>query len=319
MYKRGSSRESGIGSEESAEGCSAVRNFFDDFVTKLDSAVQRGRGLDMDIDDPTIDLGCIDRGIMAICPPSPIRHRQKDQQQRRITDHGNNHSNKQVARNIMEQSKDSHETFQVTEKRDPSLSELRVIVGQIKDKSSYGEKLAGIMLKGLEKTLTKGFFRLFVEDGLPENWCPIVKMNNDNTPFVEFLIKSEISDQDPFSQLNEYSAEHMALCKYVLNHLHSNATRSKVALQQQPQIVKNSKPSQTLNHQQLKVAMHCKENRTSLPTPMSCSTPLAQRKVQAKRSSTISRSPSKDSLNDSKRILPPRACKSGSTGVYKVS
>lgn len=253
----------------------AVRDFFGDFVCRLDTAVRAN----MDLDDPTIDL---DKCIM---------------------------------------DKPRNETYQVQEKRDPSLSELRVIVGQINDKNSYSEKLVGIMLKGLEKTLTSGFYRLFLEGGLPENWCPIVKMNNDNTPFVEFLIKSEISDQDPFSQLNQYSAEHMALSKFVLDHLHASATQLKLAApNKQHKMVKGSSSSaqsKTFSVQQPK-SSQSKENRRSLPVPMTCSTPISQRKAPAKRAIVAPRCPSTDSLNDSKRILPHRACKSGNSGVYRV-
>lgn len=208
---------------------------------------------------------------------------------------------------------DSPKRDHVTKKRDPSLDELELIVGEIKKKNYYSEKLVDIMLKGLEKTLTSDLFRLFVEGRLPDNWWPIVRMNNDNTPYVEFLIKSEIADQDLISQLTGYSTEHMAYCKFILDHLYSCARHGRKSKSQ----IQNPRTSQTTPQKQLKAAhSHCKENRHSLPTPMSCSTPLAHRKVSVKRGSSHLKT-SKDDLNDSKRILPSRACKSIPSGIYR--
>lgn len=317
MHHR-SSIESGIGYEESSGSCSAVKNFYDSFVPRIAKKVGLGPDYGMDLDDPTIELDCLDKGIMALRPPSPIQHRDKNrpkqqqqqnhnqqnynksqQSQRRVNNEHNQHISKKL---IDHQSNSNHETFQIAEKKDPSIDELIVIVGQIKDKSSYGEKLATIMLKGLKETLPNRWYDIFIEEGLPENFVPIVRMNNDNTPFVEFLVKSEASDQFPTSQLNEYTQQHMALCQFVVKHLHGIATQQKIdqSSYSKQQITGGyKKPSQSLD-QHLDVAVRSKENRNSLPTPMACSTPIAQRKMQVKR---------RDSLNESQRILPPRACK----------
>jgi hypothetical protein len=239
MYKNTfSSCESGIG-ECDGEG-SAVEDFFNKFVPRLGSLARHHDEL---LDDPTIDLDA-----MAVCKPPPQKKTSQQQKQQHQS-----HRPKM----IMTENSSGNRSNGSDSGRDLSMDEIGLIVGQLRGGGPYSEKLVSIMLNGLEKTLTSSFYRLFLESGLPDNWCPIVKMNNDNTPFVEFLIKSDLSDQDPFSQLNEYSTEHMALCRYVVNQLHQNATR-----RQQLQLLSappKKKPPTThhnlpLQHQQSKQA-----------------------------------------------------------------
>lgn len=225
MSKKLSIPDSGYEDSSIAEG-SSIEDYFNKFVPNLGRLV----GEDEILDDPTIDLD--DVALLPSPKPNQKTQRQKPHQPKMImgTDNGN-------------------DDITGTSSRDLSLEEIGFIVGKLKTGGVYSDKLSTIMLKGLEKTLSGGIYKLFINYGLPENWCPIVKMNNDNTPFVEFLIKSDLSDQDPFSQLNEYSAEHMALCQFIVNKLHSFANH-------------NGQPKQAL---------------TNGCAQLSCSTPKSQR------------------------------------------
>lgn len=280
MHKKSfNSSESGYGNSEG----SAIDEYFKKIVPQLSSYADED---DDELLDPTIDLDAV-----AVCKPPPPASARKENIQRPQNHHHHQQQRTQMIRassnsqnsasfnstnnghNRSSQNSENNHNATNNSARDLSMSELGLIVGQMKDGGPYSQKLVTIMLKGLEKTLTSNVYRLFLEFGLPENWCPIVKMNNDNTPFVEFLIKSDLSDQDPFSQLNEYSTDHMALCQFIVKQLQEKATRC------DNQLLPANQHHQTKNHTTI--------DRQRL-RPMSCSTPKHQRS----------------------RVLPPRACKS---------
>lgn len=275
--------ESGFGSDENSEtnSCSAQREFFNTYLPQLGWLVQQND--EYDDDDPTIDLNQVGKSL-ATRVPSPIAH----------VDRPSNHAQAPKPTNTQ-----ANNTFNVSKKKDPTSEELDFIVSQFKKGSSYGEKLADIMLKGLEKDLSIEIFKIFSKTGLPENWLPIVRMNNDNTPYVELLIKADVADQAPDSQLNDFTMEHVAYSKYILDHLRNKTRGMKSAVPIQssgrPQIQNNGNQQQAKSIIQKKISY--------IPKP-SCSTPLAQKKL---RVSNVMRG--KQDLNDSKRVLPSRACK----------
>lgn len=332
---------------------SALEDFFGDFVPMLHSAVREDNAIFAE--DPTIDLDRMEVAMIPQPQPQPSKHhshttnkQQQPQQKQRSSLPARPALQRQSSTNSQQVKKVTNQTFQVPEKRDCSMDELNVIVEQLKSENSYSQKLLAIMLDGLERTLSSNYYRFFIDYGLPSNWIPLVKMNNDNTPFVEFLVKSDLSDQDPFSQLKEYSADQMALCAFVLNHLQksarkkqlvpannnnnnihkSNQAQQQQAQQKQPQ----QRPPQPL---QIKASKHGhsivrpehapqppkkqvladKNQRSSLPI-MTTSTPIkSQAAAMAKRSLMPPRLSVDAALNDSKRILPFRACKANTSGM----
>lgn len=275
--------ESGFGTDENSEldQHSAQKDFFNSYMPQLEWVVQQNCEEDDD-DDPTIDLNQVAKRMMAR-PPSPIEHVRRQ------------NNCVQVAR----QADDAqvNNTFCVNKKKDPTSEELEFIVCQLKKKSNYSEKLADIMLKGLQKDLSADIFKIFAKTGLPENWLPIVRMNNDNTPYVEILIKADVADQAPDSQLSDFTMEHIAYSKFIVDQLRDKTQRMKTA----PSVQGSGRPQlQGENHHNQQTKTITQKKISLIPKP-SCSTPLAQKKM---RVSNINRD-----LNDSKRILPSRACK----------
>jgi hypothetical protein len=319
MYKSTfDTSESGIGDVDT-EG-SAVEDFFSKFVPQLGSYARRLPHDEL-LEDPTIDLDA-----MAVCQPPPQKKIPLQPKQQ----HQSHRPKMIMAKNTTNTSANSSDAG-----RDLSMDEINLVVGQLRAGGPYSDKLVSIMLTGLEKTLTSSFYRLFLETGLPENWCPIVKMNNDNTPFVEFLIKSDLSDQDPSSQLNEYSTEHMALCKYVVNSLCQKATcrqpsqltaatsaKKSSALLQKQQLQhqqQKQKQQQQPKPQQQQQQQHLhQQQQQHLHQPQQQQQPLKQSQQpqqQSKQQQLQARSfgmPIACSTPKSmrQRILPPRACKS---------
>lgn len=106
---------------------------------------------------------------------------------------------------------------------DSAAQELEVMVEQFRRKSNMSQKLGRCMLKSLEKTLAQDTYGLFIRGGLPSNWLPIVRLNNDCSPYVEFLIKSDSSDQDPDSQLRDYTMSEITYSKFIVDQLREMA------------------------------------------------------------------------------------------------
>lgn len=165
---------------------------------------------------------------------------------------------------------------------DPVMEELESLKSVFDRGGRYGDKLATIMMNGLQQTLGNGIYEMFLANRLPENWYPIIRMNNDNTPYVEFIIKSDLADQEPDSQFSDYTMAHIMVSQRILACLQKS---SKPKSEPQP---KSFTPSLKKIRQ--------------YPEQMACSTP---RKTVVNRPNQP-----KVDLNDSKRILPARACKS---------
>lgn len=299
MAKKRHSLESGFGSEtsfEDMESNSALRTYFKSYVPRLGSAIRMEDLTGDEFDDPTIDLNHVMGKGLAIRPPSPIRHSKHNQRNNGV----------QVA--IQTDDVTMNSTYSVvSKKKDPSLEELQFITGEIEKKSYYSGKLADIMLSGLKGTLGRETYQVIVDGQLPINWIPLVRMNNDNTPYVEFLIKADVADQDPESQLSDYTMKHIVYSKYIVDYLVHSARRAGMA-------VNSSAPRSLQSRQQQKPACNIKQP----VRPPSCSTPLSQRRINTSQSAKRNTSvvpKTKDNLNDSKRILPSRACRNVS--VYK--
>lgn len=257
--KRQYSLESGFGSEDS-ESSSATREFFSSYMPRLEMAV-RQHHFD-NFDDPTIDLG-----IMQVADRP--------------------HSHQRPASSAQPPAPRT-EPKSATKFRDSTLDELDSMVSQFKKRSHYSNKLANIMLQGLEKTLDKEVYQLFVQGRLPKNWIPLVKMNNENTPYVEFLIKADVADEHPVNQLHNYSTDHMAYSKFIVDSLNQHVDSIQVA--PTPQKIQHLMPN--------------------------TSTPKSQRNRRLSSKDSSSRASSGPDLNNSKRILPTRACKTSFSGNY---
>lgn len=226
--------------------------------------------------------------------------------------------------------------------KDSSLTELEIMVRQIRQKGPYCIKLTEIMLSGLKEDLLPELYERFVDGTLPHNFLPIIKMNDSNKPYVEFLIKSNTSDEDPTSQLANHNAEHMAYSNCILEHLRNEAKVLKKRELQPKQIIKlpplnphREREIQPKRHetQPKRLAVNSAPKASSsvrsgsgstksgpgsvdeiitTPQVMTCSTPLSkQKKTQSTKRSVSLLKPQVD-LNNSKRHLPHRSCKSKS-------
>jgi hypothetical protein len=179
-----------------------------------------------------------------------------------------------------------------------------MIVDQLIKGTNHSKLLVQTMLDILKKELGPIYYRCFVENGPPDSWCFIVRFNSDHKPYIEFLHKSGESDAAPSSQINGYSLEYMALCKYVVKQILEEARRQtplakkraishppspkyqQLQQQQQPQQKRRPQPkprSQTLL--QSPQQPNLQEQARRFGPPVACSTPQRQ------------------------RILPHRACK----------
>lgn len=222
----------------------------------------------------------------------------------------------------------SKATIKSNEKRTLCLDELTHLVDLLKTDNAYSEKVASIMLRNLEKTLGT-YFQVFLSSGLPDNFFPIVKFNSDNTPYVELLIKSEASDQDPFSQLGDYTEVHSSYCRFVICYLrkysskfepvaHSGDETRRNHLQIKDRQLNQMTPRSTTSKSKATKNIYHSKQRTSLPPEPMCSTPLANKILPQRKpaSEPKGRELVDEILNCSKRVLPARACKS--TSRYQV-
>lgn len=193
------------------------------------------------------------------------------------------------------------ENMPTIRRKDPLMEELEVIKSEFDKRSRYGEKLADIMIKGLKKTLEGDIYNIFLANRLPSNWYPIIRMNNDNTPYVEFIIKSDVADQDPDSQFSDYTMSHIIVSQIILRDLRDRERRkSNSGRSSSDQKVGGGN---ILPPDQKKIRQY--------PERMACSTPRKTVKSIPQ--------PSEVDLNDSKRVLPHRACKSNTTITYTNS
>lgn len=142
---------------------------------------------------------------------------------------------------------------------DSAAQELEVMVDQFRRKSNMSQKLGKCMLKGLEKTLAQETYGLFVRGHLPTNWLPIVRMNSDCSPYVEFLIKSDSSDQDPDSQLSDFTMSHITYSKFIVDQLREMACVPQLPNQTVPKKRRNcSTPLSERNDKRILPTRACK-------------------------------------------------------------
>jgi len=225
MGKASLSAESGVVCN--GDSTSSLKHYFENFIPRLSRVVN-------DIGDPTIDLELIEEGSRAICEasPPPARKQAKttnghDNRRTSSTDQTFEVEKENISSMSIKRKTDSSNAVEcahqhqslISEQADVTVHELTHIVDMFKNNNPYSNKLKNIMLKGLEDTLGQEYFQLFLKVGFPKHTFPIVKMNQDNTPYVELLIKSEKSDQDPHSQLTDYTATHMAYSDFIVEQL----------------------------------------------------------------------------------------------------
>lgn len=323
---------------------SALQGYFNSFMPLLESTLREKYpdNYDQDVDDDaTFDLAesITEKSFLQqqIVPKGDQRQQQGTTSQVTVTKRSI--SSQQVTRTSATPRK---ENFRV--QSDPVLDELELILEQFRKKNSYSYKLIDIMLKGLEKTLGRDSYYLFLKGRLPDNWLPIVRMNSDNTPYVEFLIKSDVSDQDPDSQLSDFTMAHVSYSKFIVERLREGSqalgpTTKKPRAVNEPSEPKRISSSQAnLNEPMSLIASRdtpidpllsiassrAKSNspRKSISSRADPSNPkkvlpsrtdsINSKKVLPSRADSINPKKalsSRADLNDSKRVLPSRACK----------
>lgn len=111
-------------------------------------------------------------------------------------------------------------------KLDPLIEDLQILRDQFQRNSSYLQRVAKIMLEGLERDFPH-LYKPFIERKLPHNYIPIIKFNNLNTPYVEFLLKAGFSDEPPTSQLVGFRDEHLAFSKVLVDQLLDKVTAAR--------------------------------------------------------------------------------------------
>lgn len=272
MTSRTSLYDSGIGAEDSQERrYSAMKGFFN-FVDRLEDEVMENED-----PDPTIDLNMFLGKHLAVRPPSPVQQVNTTARSRQQTT----------------------SKPKMTAQEELINEELEEIISGLGKKRTR-EKLVSIMLKGMKETLGNEVYNLFTRGKLPPNWLPIIKMNDDNTPYVEFLIKSDVADQDPFNQMSDYTIRHMNLSKNIIDNLKDSSKCIETPKRNEtPKRIETPKQKPGLEAPASKAPQH-------RPSTMTSSTPIKKRNVVPQKRQYLSES----SLNESKRILPDRSCKS---------
>lgn len=300
--------ESGIGAEESA-----LKSYFTSYLGQLEEHYRMNSALPSDsVEDITFDMDDLasERNLV-VRPPSPIKSRH-------------------------------HPASAEVQNGDSSLSELEVLVQQIKRADNYCGKLTDILLRSLNKTLGDEIFKMFVDGRLPSNCWPIIRMNDTNTPYVEAIFKSDSSDQSLTTQLCGYSAEHMAYSKFILDHLYASANKarpvggqellkptpksqlppipSKSTIKDLPPRTKQTPATQQHNQEtqpkklKSKVGTDLDELITSAQM-MGSSTPISKQKKAQPTKRPTSTLKTQIDPNNSKRYLPHRSCKSKNTSM----
>lgn len=298
--------ESGLGSDCIAETLDAYEyDFYQSYVPTLETEIRRHRNIDDDYDDPTIDLR---NQEVALRPPSPVRKIPLRKSQHQQQDNRRQQQQIQQEKQLQKQSPESSS--------DTAIQELDFLMNEVRKRTYYGEKLITIMLNGLKETLGPTMYQEFASGKLPPQWHPIVRMNNDNCPYVEFLIKSDKSDHAPTQQLIGYGDVHLALSHVVVQTLQkvlindksskpiSSTNSSKHAPLHSTPIKNNPSKNKTFD------PIAAKPASTKQVPPSSSASKRPLRPTPNLRGDSIGEQESRnDDLNDSRRIQPARKCR----------
>lgn len=114
----------------------------------------------------------------------------------------------------------------VKRKLDPLIEDLQIMRDQLGRNSSYSQRVTKIMLEGLKNDFPH-LYQPFITRNLPPNYIPIIKFNDLNTPYVEFLLKAGHSDEIPTSQLIGIRDEHLAFSKVLVDQLLDKVTTAR--------------------------------------------------------------------------------------------
>lgn len=184
----------------------------------------------------------------------------------------------------------------IERQKDPLMEELEFIKLELDKRSRYGEKLADILVKSLKRHLEDPYdYGRFLSNRLPSRWYPMIKMNNDNTPYVEFISKDDMSDEAPDDQFKNYPMSAILVSQIILQNLRERERRNSPG--------------------------HCHVSETRVRPTIE---PPTQKKIRQYPERMAQSTPKKPTnkvtdLNDSRRVLPPRACKSNTTFTYSSS
>lgn len=222
--KYSSVSESGIGAEEQCD--SAVGAFFNSYLNRLVEQTEKRQKLN---DDPSFDMDDLNSERNLVVRTSSPINLNHDEERAPTLDGTDQSQNSSVDQYSEERSRSLQlaEKYPKHQNKVPSLYELEFLYNKFKQADVYSQKLTDIMLRGLNETLGNTLYQMFRNGELPQNWWPIVRMNDENTPYIEFIIKSDVSDQDLVQQLNEFTTEHMAICGFILEHLYQSANKSR--------------------------------------------------------------------------------------------
>lgn len=206
-------------------------NYFCSFLDQLENCVENFTKSYHEDSDLTIDLESMVRNKMGKTSKTktlPIRQNSINKQvQSNNTNYGPHNRLELVER----------EEFRVPQTTDLNLIQLEFISKELANNSVYGEHLVSIMSNGIRNSLGPSFYKLFMANQISDtNIVPIVRMNSSNTPYIEFLLKSSLSDESPFSQLSSYAISEMTLSKFITDKIR--------------EIVIKREKQQNLTHQQ---------------------------------------------------------------------
>lgn len=182
--------------------------------------------------------------------------------------------------------------------KDPIICELEMIHKEFEQKSAYSKKLARIMLDGLKNDFVD-IYRSFITGRLPATYIPIIRMNNINTPYIEFLLKSGQADQSPESQLSDFKTIHLAYSRVLVDKLLETVAPE----QSTPKKQMISRPKQ-LTSQPKQLTLQTKQLTSQPKQELSPGHNFVSLK---KRGNKVA------SRQEPKRVLPERRCKSGNS------
>lgn len=174
----------------------------------------------------------------------------------------------------------------------------------IKKRQHYGNFLCKLIIEQLVEHLGPTVFELFLKDEMPLNFIALIKVNKKNVPTVEFLIKSNHSDEDYLKQLS-CTPRQIELSSEILQEIRENyflTLCSKVTSQQKQIQMPRPQPTQ----RRLPITNGVTPRRTSLQVAIKKPT---QRKAASFANDQIDSNES-NCLNSSiLRRNPRRSCK----------
>lgn len=230
-------------------------------------------------------------------------------------------------------------TFQQHQTKDPGqlkLDALENIYLALKKDNNYSAMIIKILLDQLKEEDEMMYKRFINDELLQTRWIPIININSKNTPYIEFLYKSDIAEEPPFDQLTDYSVDHYGFVRVIIDFikskLNANKATSLCARYSTASSMRSSTPIKSTVSQVKSLGTATKVSKLT-SNNKSSGTSLLQKKPQQRATSLLLHKPkinrvfpkkvesaascsdvTSDSLSDvntsNLRIMPARTCKS---------